>query len=390
MISKIEYLIKHNIVLQSVYVIVFSFVFRCIGLVIKTDDKVVLFQSLIGKNYGDSPKALFDKMKNDPDFKDCKFYWAFDDPEEYVVEGAEKIKLNSIKYFITALRAGIWITNVNIERGLHFKPRKTVYLNTWHGCLPIKKDGNAQKNRKDYNFGDVDILCSSSEWQDRCFIKDYKANKKSIMRCGAPRNDILFNTTEEEKNNLRKKYGIPCGKKVILYAPTWRESSDGGKSRVIKPPIHIDYWREELSDEYVVLFRMHHLTTKALKIEYDDFVRNCSGPFDINDLMKMSDVLITDYSSTLGDYAILERPAVFFAYDYEEYYKTRGLNKRLEDLLPGCVCRNENELIEKIKHMDYAEEREKVKTLKKKYIYSYNDSTDKCLKKLKELQSIRK
>lgn len=383
MVKEIEYLIKHNQIIQKIYVALFSNIFKCVGLFVKKNSKQVLFQSLIGSNYGDSPKALYEEMKKDPFFEEYSYVWAFQKPEKFDVEGASKVKLNSVKYFLNALKAGVWITNVNIERGLKFKPKKTVYLNTWHGCAPLKVDGNAQKNRNDYDFSDVDIFCSNSEWWDDCFEKYFNVKPNSILRCGLPRNDTLFGVTKDEVAMLRKKYCIPDGKKVILYAPTWRESSNGSENRVIKPPININYWQENLSDEYVVLFRMHHLTTKVMNIEFNDFVRDYSGQYDINDLMKIADILITDYSSLMADFAILERPVLFFAYDYEDFFQTRGLYIRLEDLLPGCVFETENDLIEHINTIDYKAESEKVKCLLDRFVYSKADSTQKSLKALK-------
>ena len=384
MIHRIEYIIKHNAAIQKIYIAVFSFFFKFLGLFIKVDKKQVLFQSLIGKNYGDSPRVLFDEMRSDPFFEDYRFVWAFEDPSLFDITGADTVKLNSLKYFTTALRSGVWITNTNIERGLHFKPKDTIYLNTWHGCAPLKVDGNAQKNRNDYDFSDIDIFCSNSEWWDSCFEKNFKVIKEKIIRSGMPRNDTLFHVKSDDVYKLKIKYNLPLDKKIVLYAPTWRESSDGGNSRVIKPPINIKHWEESLSKEYTVLFRMHHLTNKVMNIEFNDFVRDYSGPYDINDLMKMADVLITDYSSTLADYAILERPALLFAYDYEEYYKTRGLYMRLENLLPGCVCLDEDELIEHLKNLDYVVESEKVKRLKGRFVYSKDDSTQKCINAIKE------
>ena len=190
--------------------------------------------------------------------------------------------------------------------------------------------------------------------------------------------------------SLREKYNIPNNKKVILYAPTWRESSDGGKSRVIKPPINIEYWERELSSEYILLFRMHHLTNKVLNIEFNNFVRDYSGAYNVNDLMIISDILITDYSSILTDYSILERPVFLFAYDYDSFIKGRGLYTRLEDLLPGNVCLTEHELIEHIHKMNYENEACKVKSVKHKYVYEKNDSTQKCIEALKNHISLTK
>ena len=105
------------------------------------DNKLILFNSYAGRKYDDSPKAIFLSMKNDSRFKGYRFVWAFHDPSKYDVADCEKIKTDGLKYFVTALKARVWITNSSFERGLRFKGRRTFYLNTWHGS-PIKKMGS--------------------------------------------------------------------------------------------------------------------------------------------------------------------------------------------------------------------------------------------------------
>lgn len=377
--KRIEYLLKHNRLLQKAYIIIFSCFFRFLGLFIKTNPKQILFQSLKGKNYGDSPYALFEAMKKDTFFAGYTYVWAFDDPRQYEVDGAKKVKLNSLQYFLTALKSGVWVANVNIERGLQFKKKEIVYLNTWHGCAPLKKDGNAQKGRSDYDFGNIDIICAGSDWQKSFFMDSMNAREDSIVYCGMPRNDKLYSVDSDTVCELKKKYGIPLEKTVILYAPTWREGDKG------EIPFHSDIWKERLGKDYVILFRAHHLTCKAMDISFDEFIRDYSGQYDVNELMMMSDILITDYSSILADFSILERPILLYAYDYEEYLKTRGLYKRLEELIPGNVFEDESALIEKIRTLDFGAESMKIKAFKNEYVYPYGDSTGKCLDCLKTL-----
>ena len=382
--KKIEYILKHNIFMQKIYIIVFSYIFRFLSIFIKVDKKLILFQSLIGKNYGDSPRQIFEKLKEDEYFKDYKYVWAFANPDQFEVSGASKVKINSLKYFITSLKAGIWITNVNIERGLKYKQKDTLYLNTWHG-VTLKFLGNAQKNRRDYNYSDVDIMISPCEYFDNILINDFKVKKDSIIRCGLPRNEELYNIEKNEIEALRKKYNIPKNKKVILYAPTWRDSNNYGNSYSISPPIDIKKKKKSLSSKYVLLFRMHHLTTNQIGLEFDDDVRDVSGKeFNINELMKLSDILISDYSGTIFDYSILEKPIVLFAYDYQEYKDSRGLYLDLDEFLPNCVVKNQQELLNYILNIDYEKECKKVKKIKKTYMNNNGDSTELCIKLLKK------
>lgn len=376
---RIEYILKHNKFIQRVYVIVFSLFFRVLGIFIKPNKKQVLFQSMIGKTFGDSPKVLYDAMRSDERFKSFKYVWAFDDPDKFDVENGSKVKLNSLKYYIESLKSGIWISNVSIERGLKYKPKSVVYLNTWHG-IPIKVIGNAQKTRNDYDYSDVDYMCCSSDFEREIFIRDFKIKNDAIIKCGMPRNDELYFVNDEMKNSIRKKYNIPENKKVILYAPTWRDSTDGGNSYQIAPPINIDYWKEQLGDEYILLFRMHHLTTELLGIEFNDFVRNVSNAPEINELMIISDILLSDYSATIFDYSILERPIFSFAYDLDSYAFNRGFYEDLEkDVLPNSVFKDEVSLIQNIKNINYSTECEKTRQIKRKYVDVSGNATKECM-----------
>ena len=181
---------------------------------------------------------------------------------------------------------------------------------------------------------------------------------------------------------MRKKLGIPESKKVILYAPTWRESTDGGKSYAIKPPIHFHEWEKELGNEYVVLFRAHHQTTKVLGVEYNDFVRNASDYPAVNDLMIAADILITDYSAIAFDYSILCRPIFCYAYDYDSYLAERGTYFAVDEKYPNKSCRTESELLQRIKNVDYTAECANTKRFRDEFVQYGVGATEMCIKKM--------
>ena len=105
-------------------------------------------------------------------------------------------------------------------------------MNTWHG-IALKYIGNDCPGRKDYNFDTLDYLTVSGDYDERVFKSAFNARESSYLRCGMPRNEELWLADENKMVAMRKKLGIPESKKVILYAPTWRESTDGGKSYAI-------------------------------------------------------------------------------------------------------------------------------------------------------------
>lgn len=375
--SRIEYILKHNLIVQKSYKSIMSLIFRFIGILIPLNDKMILFNAH-GRRYNDSPKAIYLKMINDSRYKEYEFVWALDEPDKYDIPGCSKVKMDTIKYFITALKAKYWITCVNIERGLHFKKKQTIYLNTWHGT-PLKLIGNAVSGRKDFDFSSVDIFCTAGKYEDEIYKRDFNVLEDNLLLSGLPRNDELYNVSDEQIETYKKVLNIPIDKKIILYAPTWRDSTDRGKSYSIKPPINIDYWKKKLQDEYVLLLRTHAYTNDVLGVKFDEFVRDLSSYPDINQLLIISDILISDYSATIFDYSILERPIICFGYDYDEYKKDRGFYFDLDEEIPNGVLRTQESVMEKILALDYKNECEKTKRFKNKYLNVGGNATVQCI-----------
>ncbi len=376
--DRIEYILKHYVWVQNLYKYIMSLIFRIVGLFLKTDKDLVLFNSLSGKPFLDSPGAIFRYLKSHPQYSHLKCVWAFRDPSEVQLDGCRIIKIDSWEYFKTALKAKYWITNVNIERGLTFKKKGTKYLNTWHG-VSFNTVGNGVPGRHDYNCLNVDFYCYESDYHKAIIMRDFVVREESMLPSGLPRNDELYTVTPEEILGLKKKLGLPEDKKLILYAPTWRDSEDMGKDYVLAPPIDFKKWEKELGNEYIVLLRTHHFTTKLMNVEFNSFVRDFSNHPRINDLFKVSDLIISDYSACIADFSILERPVVCFAYDLEEYSKKRGLYVDLDKVMPSGVKHTEDEVLEHIKSMNYAEECEKTRKLKNEVTYIGGNATQICV-----------
>ena len=374
---RLIYILKHNAAIQAIYRVVMGFLFRTAGQFIKTDENLILFVSFMGLSFNDSPKAIYDYLKSHAEYSEYKCIWAFEDPSKF--PNLETVKIDTPAYFITALRAKYWISNTNIERGLRFKKKGQQYLNTWHG-IALKHVGNDVAGRNDFNFDSVDHLCVCGDYDEKVYKTALRAKESSYLRCGLPRNEELWNVTDERRMETRKKLDIPAEKKVILYAPTWRESTDGGKNYEIKPPIHFNLWKKELGDEYIVLFRAHHQTTKVLGVQYDEFVREASSYPAVNDLLIAADVLITDYSAIAFDYSILCRPIFCYAYDYDTYLAERGTYFQIDDKYPNKSCRTEEELLARIKGIDYKAECANTKRFRDEFIQYGIGATEACVK----------
>ncbi len=366
--NRLKTLLKQNRVLYLIYNYFFSFILNFIGLFVKTNNKLILFNSFGGRKYDDSPKAIYEYMKNNRKYKDYKMVWALDSYKTVEGLNIDYVKNNSLKFFITALKAKYWITNTSIERGLKFKKRNTIYVNTWHGSV-IKKIGNEfSKEKRNFRVSECDYFFTQSHIDIDYFSKVGYVKKDKMVLSGYPRNDELCSVTKKEIENIKKKLNIHTNKKIIIYAPTFRDYEYDSNGNYIKPEINIKKWKERLSNEYILLIRAHYEINKFLDIKDDDFIINVTDYPILNDLLKISDIMISDYSSIMIDYSILERPIFCFAYDYEKYMKERGTAYNLNKELPNGVTYTEDDLIESIINCNFDEQKMKTKKFKNKHV----------------------
>lgn len=370
--EKLIDLVKNNRIVYLLYYYFMSTVLFVLKLFVGKDNHLILFVSYGGRYFNDSPRCLYKAMVGDSRFSNYKLVWAFREPSNFP-DIENRVKIDSLSYYITALKAKCWITNVYIERGLNFKSKHTFYLNTAHGNIPklgwTDVDPKTTFLPKKCTMSDAFLVQSEFE------KNNLKGKEDNAFLIGLPKNDVLANYTEEERQSLRYKLGVPQGKKVILYAPTYRE----GELMNRDVPIDFKKWETVLGDEYIVWFRAHPVF--ACKVNVDStsgFVFNMSSYPENNDLMIAADVLISDYSAITSEFGIQEKPMFCYAYDYDDYNRTRGLYFDVREALPGGYM-NEEELINYIKNGDKEEIMSIVHKFRDKYIQAYGHATEKCL-----------
>lgn len=374
--------IKYYKFLYSWYYYIMGFFLWLLKKVVKPDKNIILFSSFGGKKFDDSPKVIYDLMLLDNRFNQFKLVWAFHKPDNFEIPRGEKVRTDTWSFFITALRARCWITNSSIERGIKFKGKNTFYLNTWHGT-PIKRMGadiaTINKSFRRKGKSALDAFLVQGKFEAEIFSRVFRINPNKIYLYGLPRNDSLVNYAKTDKELIAKELGLPAGKRVILYAPTFREYDRDNKKRcIIAPPININKWKKNLSQDYVFLFRAHYEVAKALHIEFDnEFIFDVSRYGILNKLMLVSDLLISDYSSIFFDYSIMEKPMFCFAYDYDRYASERGMYFDIRQKLTSCS--NEDSLIDAIKKLDSQKEIKKAINFKKEFIDAYGEATQLSL-----------
>lgn len=367
---------------------------RIWGWFVPVKKKTMLFCSFGGRKFDDSPKAIYDEVCRRKEFNDWRLIWAFINPESHNIPRGEKIKVDTPSFFRALLYSRVWVSNSGMDRGIEFMSNRHVRVETWHGA-PLKKIGGEENqnslgpNPSTYH-GKLDaetIRCAQSEYDREIFERINYADKSAILLCDLPRNDGLLKYTLEQIEIIKKNIRIGSGKKVILYAPTYREYLvDEHRDTYMAPPIHLEKWEKELGSDYILLVRAHYAVTKALNIQESDFVKDVSGYPFINDLYIISDLLISDYSSSFIDYSILDRPMLCYAYDLEEYKEKRGLYIDLDRELPCEIDYNETSLLNHIQTLDFSHSSERTKAFHQKYApYAGNASkvvVDEVLKRL--------
>lgn len=340
-------------------------IFRILGK-IPISNKVVIFESFHGKQYSDNPRAIYEYMKENLD--EYKLYWSADRRNLHKFQGRDLnvVRRFSVKWLLLMATAKLWVTNARLPLWIP-KPSKTLYLQTWHGT-PLKRlatdmdkvlmpGTNTEKYKRNFTreSSNWDFLVSPNIYSTEIFKRAFDFNKQ-VIESGYPRNDYLINSNNrDEINKIKVKLGIPKDKKVILYAPTWRDNQFYGKGKY-KFDIQLDLnkLQERFGGKYVILLRMHYLIAENLDLSgFEGFVFDESHYEDIRELYLVSDILITDYSSVFFDYANLKRPIIFFVYDIEEYRDNlRGFYIDFENKAPGPLVVSTEQIIDEISKIE--------------------------------------
>ncbi|MEB6215252.1 CDP-glycerol--glycerophosphate glycerophosphotransferase [Mammaliicoccus sciuri] len=346
----------------------------------KIDEKLIVIESNLGKQVTDSPKMIYDQIKALD--KGYKIVWVSNKIYPFDDENVITVKRLSPSYYKYLSLAKYWINNQNFPHYIE-KKKNTTYIQTWHGT-PLKKMLNDVDDFKGRDEGYIDrinrsvsrwdYLVSPSPYATSCFKSAFNF-KKEMLEVGYPRNDIFYENEsdiEEKQHIIKRKLSIPKDKKVILYAPTFRDDEvSSAKKHLINLKLDLHQMKEKLGDEYVLLLRPHIIISNNIIIDksLEGFIYNVASYEDISDLYLISDICITDYSSVMFDYANTQKPLLFFTYDLEHYKDNlRGFYMNFEDEAPGPLLKDNESLIDAILNIETVNE-------------SYKDKYDKFYEK---------
>jgi len=247
------------------------------------------------------------------------------------------------------------------------KIRKNAELvQLWHAVGAFKTFGFSRIGRpggpspKSKNHRNYTKAIVSSKHVAKHYAEGFGIDVEKVLPTGIPRTDVFFD--QEYKKSMREKlyqeYPFLKDKKVIMFAPTFRGNGQQSAHYPMEM-LNLKKLYENLKDEYVFLFKIHPFVKNDFSIPYpySDFFYDFSHYREINDLLFVTDLLITDYSSVCFEFALLNKPMIFFGFDVEDYVRSRDFYYEFQSFIPGTLVRTTEEIIETIKTENYSTEK---------------------------------
>jgi len=323
---------------------------------------LAVFESYGGQQYSCNPAAIYEELRRRAPSLECA--WVTKDGQFTVPPGSKQIVALTREHYEALAQARYVVTNDVLPRWYQ-KRDGQFYLQTWHGT-PLKRIGLdiepprlpntvAYLERQNVDTPKWDLLLAPNAFSTPIFRSAF-AFDGEIAETGYPRNDVLRHPEREVRAaEIRRRLGIPAEKHVVLYAPTWRDDAfqQGGRYR-FEMRLDLDAVSRALSADHVILLRMHFNVRDPLSnSSADPGLIDVTRYPDIADLYLISDVLVTDYSSAMFDFAVTGRPMLFFTYDLERYRdQLRGFYFDFEADAPGPLLPATADVIDALRGID--------------------------------------
>ncbi len=353
------------------------------------EDKVVFIEVRYNE-ITNSFKLLYDEIvKNyDVDVHTHFLRSSFVKKKEYQKRCIEMVKDIATAKYIFLNEAS------NVVSCVKMRP-ETIVTQTWHGCGAFKKFGfstaellfgESRKEKLKFPFYEnlTHVTLSSPEvaWAYEEAM-GLEGRSEILKPVGTSRTDVFFDQDfiQAAFDKLHNIMPSSVGKKVILYAPTYRGRVAKGVSPAL---LNIEMFERELGDEYILLFKHHPLVKRPPKVPemYQEFAQDFTNTMSIEELLCVSDVCISDYSSLVFEYSLFERPLIFYSFDLDEYFDWRGFYYDYNELAPGPIFTKNLEMIDYIKNIDTRFDKQRVIDFKNKFMSACDGHATERIMKL--------
>jgi len=324
-----------------------EFFWKLLYFPVPVNRKKIVFICYNGKNYGCNPKYIAEEIMRQK--LDYDMVWLLRDMEEYVPEQIRKVPFEGRKALYELATAKVIISNTKNDIRI-LKKKEQFVIQTWHGSFESKKEEGdiVDKLPPRYvketikNSKQTDLFLSNSAMMTEYYRRAFWCESE-ILECGYPRNDILFSVDPAIPGQVRRSFGLPEDAKLVIYAPTFR---DDGSSDAFD--LDCQGVLDQLGKDWYLLIRMHpNITVPEGRFPFGQRILDASSYPDVQELMIACDILITDYSSTVYEFAVLKKPSYIYASDLEEYQQMRGLNDFYFDM-PYPICQTNEALLQEL------------------------------------------
>jgi CDP-ribitol ribitolphosphotransferase len=298
------------------------------------EDNLISFIIDSNESFGGNLKYIKDEFERRGDFE-FNFYYK------------DKLSIDSLKKLATSKY--IFLNDNFFPFAFMNFNKKTLVVQLWHAPGAFKKFGASVENAEMLRMisDNTDYLITTSKHIEDYYSEAFQIDKSKIIPLGLPRADYYFENHDIDKlrQDFNKRYNLDSNKKIILYAPTFRQEEEFNN---VFNYFDLRKFNESLSDEYALVLRLHPKIKEFYSgdIIVDGDYIDCSDYKSEQELMMISDILMTDYSSIMIEFALLGKPVVFYAYDLDNYLNNeRGFYLDYRKDLPGPIVYDNDELI---------------------------------------------
>jgi CDP-glycerol glycerophosphotransferase len=317
----------------------------------------VVYNSFEGR-FSDSPRAVYAALRAGAAPADRHVWLADPAHQRSFPPGVETVVYGSPACVAALESADVLVANTHTDV-VWTKPERTFYLQTWHGT-PLKRihwdvlwapPGRLERLQRDVDRWDCLLSPNAASTP---FLRRAFRYEREVLECGYPRNDVLSAPDRDAvRRRVRRALGIADGTTAVLYTPTWRDDEVFGEGRrEFGLALDAEAFAEQLGDHHVLLLRLHYMLTGRLAAVEHPGVRDVSAHPDVAELYLAADAMVTDYSSTMFDFAVTGKPMLFYVYDLADYQdRLRGFYFDFAPEVPGPLLQTTQEVVDAVRDL---------------------------------------
>ena len=316
-----------------------------LGRVLAFDPKRVVFSSFSGRSYSDNPRCISEKLHEM--YPEAHICWLLREPKKWRDKVPDYVRIYRANRWMSGFILGtarVWVDNFSKLVFPNRKMGQQIYMQTWHGDRAFKKIGYDNNTVDYYRLEETcDVFLTGSTFGQNLYRSAFHYTGP-FLNYGCPRNDILVRNDPAEAAAVRKKLGISADTKLLLYAPTYRDTKAIIPKEAQMDLLHtLEQLEKTTGQHWMCLYRAHYMTNGIDLSSVQHRLIDMTSYDSMSELLLIADMLLTDYSSSAMDYAIMDKPVLLYQADIADYVSHREMYYSMDET-PFLVAQNQDEL----------------------------------------------